>query len=271
MSQGVLLFAHNSPQIDYVKQAVYCAKKIKQHLDLQVALVTDSKAYLERAFPYYSNYIDVVIGNHHKTDQHRKFWNGSSYKTLPWNNFTRCYSYDLTPFDRTLVLDTDFLVGNNLLLKCFSNNDFKISKKFIDLNPSRNDITLSRVSDTSIDMYWATVFYFCKNKFSKTFFDLVQHIQDNWNYYRLCYQIQENNFRNDFAFSIALHLMGNPQKELPCSIFLTTDKDLLIEIEDDRYKILLDNETVCSVNKTNVHVMNKFTLNENIHKELQNE
>ena len=58
------------------------------------------------------------------------------YKTMPWNNFTRCHSYDLSPFDKTLVLDTDFLVGNNLLLKCFSNNNFKISSSFIDLNPS---------------------------------------------------------------------------------------------------------------------------------------
>ena len=120
-------------------------------------------------------------------------------------------------------------------------------------------------------MYWATVFYFCKNKLSKVFFDLIEHVQDNWNYYRLCYQIQENNFRNDFAFSIALHLMGQPHKELPCSIYLTTDKDLLIEIQDDRYKMLLDNETLCSVKETNIHLMNKFTLNDHIHKELQNE
>ena len=271
MTSGVLLFAHNSPHIDYVKQAVFCAKKIKEHLKLQVALVTDSQKYLERAFPFHNNYIDHVISNHHKTDQHRKFWNGSTYKTLPWNNFTRCNSYDLTPFQKTLVLDTDFLVGNNLLLKCFEDNHFKINKKFIDLNPHRNDDTLDRVSETTIDMSWATVFYFCKNKFGSTFFELVKHIQDNWNYYRLCYSIQENNFRNDFAFSIALHIMGNPQKELPCNLYLTTDKDLLLSIEKDRYKMLLENDTMCSVNNTNLHIMNKFTLNDKIHQELQNE
>ena len=112
MTSGVLLFAHNSPHIDYVKQAVFCAKKIKKHLKLKVALVTDSKAYLERAFPYYSKYIDIVITKHHKTEQHRKFWNGSTYKTLPWNNFTRRHSYELTPFDKTLVLDKDFILSN---------------------------------------------------------------------------------------------------------------------------------------------------------------
>ena len=38
MKHGVLLFAVNNLQIDYVKQSIYCAKKIKEHLNLPVAL-----------------------------------------------------------------------------------------------------------------------------------------------------------------------------------------------------------------------------------------
>ena len=37
------------------------------------------------------------------------------------------------------------------------------------------------------------------------------------------------------------------------------------------YKMLLENDTMCSVNNTNLHIMNKFTLNDKIHQELQNE
>ena len=33
MNRGVLLFAHNNKKIDYIKQAIFCAKKIKKHLD----------------------------------------------------------------------------------------------------------------------------------------------------------------------------------------------------------------------------------------------
>jgi hypothetical protein len=50
MSKGVLLFAQNNEQIDYIKQAVYLAKRIKRFLDLPVSLVTDSKEYLENTF-----------------------------------------------------------------------------------------------------------------------------------------------------------------------------------------------------------------------------
>ena len=32
MTNGVLLFAHNNQKMDYVKQAIYCARKIKKYL-----------------------------------------------------------------------------------------------------------------------------------------------------------------------------------------------------------------------------------------------
>ena len=42
MTKGVLLFANNNEHIDYVKQAIFCAKRIKKFTNLSVALVTDS-------------------------------------------------------------------------------------------------------------------------------------------------------------------------------------------------------------------------------------
>ena len=273
MNNGVLLFAHNNHKIDYVKQAVFCAKKIKKHLNLPVALATDSKGYFNKRFSQY-DYIDTIIENNCNTNQHRRFHNGTQSESLPWNNLTRCEAFDITPFENTIVMDTDFFVGNTSLLKCFEDKNFKITKKIIDLNPNRNDTTLDRISDSSIDMYWATVFYFSKNKFSKMLFELVKHIKDNWNFYRLQYQLVGKNFRNDFAFSIALHLFGNPQNVLPCKIFFTTDKDKLLEINNEKYKIhisCLDKDLVSAIDNINIHVMNKFDLSTQIDKVLEHE
>ena len=61
MKHGVLLFAVNNLQIDYVKQSIYCAKKIKEHLNLPVALVTDTPSYVKYSFPFYEKYIDFII------------------------------------------------------------------------------------------------------------------------------------------------------------------------------------------------------------------
>ena len=41
----------------------------------------------------------------------------------------------LHPFDKTLVIDTDFLVGNDNLLKCFKDDTLKINKDIVDCNP----------------------------------------------------------------------------------------------------------------------------------------
>ncbi len=270
MNNGVLLFAHNNHKIDYVKQAIYCAIKIKKHLNLSVAIATNSKNYLEKHFFDYQHLFDVIIDNDYKSNQQRLFSNGYTTEKLPWNNFTRCEAYDISPFDNTLVLDTDFLVGNSNLLKCFDDNQFKINKDIIDCNPQRNDSTLQRISETTIDMYWATVFYFSKNKFSKILFELIKHIRDNWNFYRIQYQMVGKNFRNDFAFAIALNLLGNPQQELPTKLFFTTDKDRLLSIDNEKYNFLLNttnimnSDTVCSLEDVNIHIMNKFDLSTNI-------
>ncbi len=46
----------------------------------------------------------------------------------------------------------------------------------------------------------------------KTFFNTVQHVRDNWPYYRWIYQIGSKNYRNDFAFTIAIWIMNGFEK-----------------------------------------------------------
>ena len=51
MSSGVLLFAFNNEQVDYVSQAQYLAKRIRKYLDLPTTLVTDD---VERVVKFYN-------------------------------------------------------------------------------------------------------------------------------------------------------------------------------------------------------------------------
>ena len=65
MTQGVLLFALNNLEVDYIKQAVFCAKKIKEHLKLPVALVTDNSImYKKVRSEYTANLCANVIGQY---------------------------------------------------------------------------------------------------------------------------------------------------------------------------------------------------------------
>ena len=286
MTKGVVLFAQNNHTIDYVKQAIFCAKKIKKHLGLPVAVATDSVQWLETNYPFYKKYIDHVIELEWKhCNQKRVFHDGTmSNRNLEWRNHERGTVYDITPFDETLVMDTDFLVGNDLLLNAFkTDQDFLIYRHVADLNSERPDeYRFNKISDRSVDMYWATVFYFKKTERTRLFFDLVNHIKENWLYYRLVYQIPEVTYRNDFSFSIAIHLMNGHQRTnwphiLPGKLWFTTDVDILVKMNEEQYVFLLDKKnwrghyTVSSIENANIHIMNKFSLDRAISEVLDNE
>lgn len=284
MSKGVFLFAQNNHTIDYLKQAVFCAKKIKKHLNLPVAVATDSPVYLKETYPYYEKYIDHVVELEWKEcKQKRIFRDGTmSNRDLEWRNHERGTVYDLTPFDETLVMDTDFIVGNSILLNAFNtNDDFLICRNVTDLSPDRNE-NFDKISDRSIDMYWATLFYFKKSERTRIFFDLVNHIKENWLYYRLVYQIPDVTYRNDFSFSIAIHILNGHQKTnwpkaMPGHLWFTTDADVLVKMKEESYTFLIDKKdwlghyNLAAVNNVNIHIMNKFSLDRAITEVLLNE
>ena len=60
--------------------------------------------------------------------QKRTYRDGTMAKRdLEWRNHERGTCYDITPFEETIVMDTDFIVGNNILLNAFdTNEDFLI-------------------------------------------------------------------------------------------------------------------------------------------------
>jgi hypothetical protein len=286
MSKGVLLFAQNNHSIDYIKQALFCAKKIKKHLNLPVALATDNADYLKNTFPYYERYIDHVLElNWYECKQKRTYRDGTmSTRDLEWRNHDRVTAYDITPFDETIVMDTDFIIGNDSLLNAFdTDQDFLIFRHITDLNMDRPDeYRFNKISDRSVDMYWATVFYFKKTESMRLFFDLITHIKENWNFYRLTYQIANKTYRNDFAFSIAIHILNGFQrtnwpKVLPGRLWFTSDADVLVKLEDESYTFLLDKKHwvghyhVGKAENVNIHIMNKFALDRFITEELANE
>jgi len=286
MTRGVLLFAQNNASVDYVKQAIFCAKKIKKHLGIDVALATDNVEYLEKTYPYYKTYIKHVIELEYVTNvQKRKYRDGTmARRNLEWRNLDRPLAYDITPFDETIVMDADFVIGNNNLLNAFdTDEDFLIYRHITDLNKDRPDeFRFNKISDRGIDMYWATVFYFKKTDFMHSFFELIKHIKEQWHFYRLIYQIPQVTYRNDYAFSIAIHIFNGFQrtswpKTLPGLLWFTSDSDVLIKMEDETYTFLLDKKewkghyTLGKVQDVNIHIMNKFSLDRAISKVLQHE
>ena len=267
MTQGVLLFANNNSDIAYTDLAVFAAQQVTKHLNVPVSIVTDSKDSISK------NVFDKIIEITDNSSYTKRFHNGTdSNKTLQWKNTSRSQCYELTPYDETLVIDVDYIVNSATLNYCWNQpHDFLIYSKYCDLAQWRSSLEFDHVSEYSIPFYWATVFYFRKTDINKQFFDLITHIKLNWVYYKFLYQIQSTNFRNDYAYSIAIHMMngytnGAFANQLPSKMFYTLDTDFLIDIDGDTMKFIVEKQntpgdyTALKTSGLDVHVMNKYSL-----------
>ena len=174
MSRGVVLFAFNNKAINYVEQAEFCCKKIQKHLQLPVTIVTADKVPNKDLF-------DKIIVIPKEENQTRNFYDGDTKQKAFWNNKSRTSAYDLSPYDETIVMDTDFIVQNDLLLKVFGKgHDFLINQEaqHLDFESNMTD-EMKYISDSGIKMCWATVFYFQKCDRVRRLFTLINHIKDH--------------------------------------------------------------------------------------------
>ena len=272
MTTGAILFAQNNPEIDYIKLAAFAAKRVKEHLGIPVSIITDSRSWLLESQP--DHVFDKIIDIENvETTQKKKFNDGSlSFKFLNWKNLSRSQVYDLSPYDRTLVLDSDYIINSDILKSAIDNDyDFQIYKKSKDLAVGRDVSGYERINSYSIPFYWATVFVFQKNEIMQAFFDLITYIKLNWEYFKILYGIDNSLFRNDYAFSIAIHIMngktnGEFATALPGTMTYISDSDILIKTSGDSMQFLVEKHNyigeylIAKTSGIDIHVMNKLSL-----------
>jgi hypothetical protein len=270
MTQGCLIFAYDG-QIDYGSQAILAARLVKKHLGIPVCLVSDSKTVNALKISPETVFEYVVIQDV-KSNNTRLLYNGPDKKqSIDFKNINRNSAYDLTPWDRTLLIDSDFLVFSDRLKQYLnSNQDFMIC-------PAMKDICAERTKgpvllhSSSIQTLWATNIIFNKTPEVKMLFDLIEHIKDNWEYYGALYKFDTRRFRNDFAFSVACHIMGGYgldkfYTELPAPIW-ATDQDKLVKVGNDGNLVFLiphlEGRVIRSKGQ-DIHFMNKYDMLDNI-------
>jgi hypothetical protein len=282
MSSGVLMFAHNNREIDYGMMAYVSARYVKKYLNVPVSLVTDSSTvrWLDNKDPNIIKFFDKIILTDNipqPNRQDKRFYDGSlTFKRIPFKNGFRARAYELSPYNKTLVIDTDVLIKNDRLKHIWdSNTDFMINSKHIDISKNRETMEFKRVSDYTIDFYWATIFYFEKTEWTKTFFNLCQFIIENYEYYKFLYQISYSVMRNDYVFSIAIHIMNGFNNltiphTLPADLYYTVDRDELYQANDDgtltfliQKANVLGEYTLAKTGNQNIHIMNKYSFNRN--------
>jgi hypothetical protein len=102
-------------------------------------------------------------------------------------------------------------------------------------------------------------------------FSLIAHIKLNWQYYKFLFQIRSSSFRNDYAFSIAIHILngyidGDFAKHLPGKMFYILDRDIFLKRTDNSFYFLVEKEHTSGeyiplkISNVDVHIMNKYSL-----------
>lgn len=281
--RGIIMFAHNNAEIDYFRLAVVNSLLVQRHLGIKnITVVTDpaSLDYAEKSLgkkiikQAINNIIIVEKDKNFKSQNIRVFKDTShTAKQLPFYNINRCDAFDLSPYEETILLDVDYLVLSDTLNQCWGHNEeLMMNWRYQDIMYERKDITLDRLNPFGISMYWATVVYFRKSEYSKTFFNFVKHVKNNIAYYKDLYMWPGNLYRNDYSFSIAAHVMsgfadrGIPQ--LPTTLYKTFDTDDIHSAVDDSTLIMYLEKPrspgdfmLTKWSGVDLHVMNKWAIN----------
>lgn len=232
-SKGVVLFAVNTDLVDYVKIAEQAARLIQHTLNLPTTIISDL------GVPSIDNYRTGYAGG------------------TQWRNGGRYRAYELSPYDETILLDSDYLQLDTSLLDIL---DTTVDYRLMHHNQSPTQSMSGNMGQLSLDYVWATAITFKRTDKTRALFDLVGRIERNYAYYRKLYQLRENNFRNDYAFAIANNIINgyttNTTQSIPFTM-LTLDK-LVKNIEITGEKMIIREENSAHViAKQNIHVMDK--------------
>lgn len=276
MKKGVLIFAHNNRQIDYAKMAIVSGGLAKKHLQVPVSLVTDQSTVdwmhqsnlWKRALEVFENVITV---DRPEDTQQRKFNDGKESVVAPFKNSNRSSVWDLTPYDRTLMIDCDYFVFSDSLNEYWDTDaDLLISPEYNDVQGSRVGYLDKYISETGVRLLWATTVMFTKNENTKVFFDLVKHIKDNYRKFADLYRFDSRMYRNDISFAIARHIMYGFETDEDYAmppVLSVPDKDMIYEVSTDGIKLLtanLNDYTLCNIKGRDIHIMNKQSITRNI-------
>ena len=284
MKKGILIYAHNNRAVDYALMSVIAGGLAKKNLNVPVSLVTDqftvdwmkeSQIY-DRANSIFEHIIIVEKPN---TNNSRRLYDGVDNNVIPFVNSNRCSAWDVTPYDRTLLIDSDFLIFSNRLAEYWDvDSDILIGESNNDIYDTQrlgyNDIYISEVG---IKLRWATTVMFTKNENTKMFFDLVNEIRKNYQYFADTYRFDSKQYRNDIAFSLARHILDGFEESnlglLP-PVLTLLDRDILYSVESNKLTVLVSpkldsNFCVASMSNVDIHIMNKQSIVRNKDKLLE--
>ena len=202
VSKGFIVLAQNTDQVDYVTQAYALALSIKfsQKEVKYISLVTNDEVPEE-----YKSVFDYIIPIP---------WNDDALESN-WKVENRWKLYYCTPYDETIVLDTDMLVLDDIndWWEYCSHYDIHFCSKIKNykLENVIDDVHRKTFIANDLPNIYFGLHYFKKNENAFQFYKILEFVCNNWEH--LYGSIAPNEYQNwlsmDVSSAIAAKIYGS--------------------------------------------------------------
>lgn len=239
--------------------AVATAARANHFLNLPVTVITDKNSLPEKSTYTFDRTIIVEP----ETD--------NTKNKMAWLNKGRYQAYKFSPYDETILLDTDYMINSDKLLSVFNfYNGFCLHNNAAYLmHPNLPDEYLSSKSFKTL---WATVMFFNKSSRSKQVFDCMEMVQKNNIHYENVHGFLGKMYRNDYALTLALRIVNGHTNDatnfIPWDLLHVGNQTQVFRATTDQFNteyVVSAEKTVGAKSKTNFitikeldfHCMNK--------------
>lgn len=246
MATGILIYCFDSEKVNYHRTTNFCIELIKKNLGFPVTVVTNDQT--KNKIKGYDSL--VIIENQKNNSRYYKD------RIIPWYNLERCDAYEHSPYETTILMDSDyFAYTNNLYEITKSKYEFLLHNQVHDLT-NRNSFEYK--TSSMLPLVWATVTIFRKTPLVRRIFDMIIHVKRNYNYFLNLYRIDFQNFRNDYAFAIALNQIGGHSREyfIPAKMAMLPGDTQILKIDQTGMTYKYNNH-VNFLQDQDVHVLDK--------------
>jgi hypothetical protein len=191
MTKGIVVISQNTKKVNYVEQACLLAMSLQvTNPELKISIVTNN-----RVPEKYKSFFDKII---------KIPWSDSA-KNSEWKVENRWKVYHVTPYDETIVLDTDMIVLQDIgaWWNFLSNYDLFFTSRVETYRGETvtSDYYRKTFTINNLPNLYSGLYYFKKCKKSYEFFSWLELVTSNWELFYGKYT--PKNYNNWLSFDIS--------------------------------------------------------------------
>ena len=258
ISKGILAFAQGQ---SFLKLALYQLLQLRKISDIDVAYIVDENA---ETCPEYQQLTELgatlIVAN--SPSQSRNY-----DLSAEWKNLGRDKAFKLSPWDKTLLVDVDYIIQSTASLNLLDADLPLVCADWHHCFDQEFILDHDTIGRHAIKMLWATLVWFDKGTVSKQMFDRWAEVLKHLKWRQEYYGFHSSLVRNDYALSIAVHELNQEtskniaaapysQMVIPPWCTYTLDDDILTVLSTTADKPL----QILNLAGVDFHALNKNNL-----------